>query len=276
MRSYFIMTVDVDPPFSSKQNYVIEKGVAHLLNLFDEHFIKATFFVPGIVAEKFPEITEKIAKRKHEIACHGLKHAPSEATLNVDKQTQIISTATKIIESITGFRPVGFRAPLFKINKDCWIALSKNRYLYDSSLVFSPIFGNYKTPFQSKPFFLANSKLNKDCGLLEIPVSVNPFLFLPLGGGWLRIFGLRWAKIGIKINFTFQLPIVFYIHPKDVIDMNTYGLSWYMCLNTSSCLKILGEIIRYVKRSGGQFITAYELACSFFDMDNMHMHLEHY
>jgi len=267
MKSYFfLMTVDVDPPFSSKQNYVIEDGIHHLLDLFEKYSIKATFFVPGVVAEKFPDIMEKIMKKNHEIACHGLKHTSIEATLNVHKQIQIISIATRLIESITGFRPVGFRAPLFEINKDCWIALYKNGYLYDSSVVLSPLFRNFRNPFQSRPFFLMKPKVNHDFGLLEIPVSVNPFLPLPLGGGWLRTFGLKWAKTGIKINFTLRSPVVFYIHPKDLVNIYTPGLSWYMYKNTTVCLKMLVDIIKYVKRSGGRFIKALELAHFIFNM----------
>ncbi|MEM3759532.1 MAG: polysaccharide deacetylase family protein [Candidatus Bathyarchaeia archaeon] len=264
----FIMTVDVDPPFSSKQNYVIERGIACLLDIFDRYLIRATFFVPGVVAKEFPKIMEEIVQRKHEIACHGLKHTPSEATLDVNKQMEIINTATKIIESTAGLKPVGFRAPLFRTNKNCWIALSRNKYLYDSSVVLSPLFGmSFKMHLQSQPYFLFKSKVSQHFNLLEIPISVNPFLPFPLGGGWLRIFGLKWAKAGIEINFALRSPVIFYIHPKDLINLDTYGLPWYMYRNTSVCLKTLTEIIEYVKQNGGRFIKAYELAHSILAKD---------
>jgi len=260
MKPYFIMTVDVDPPFSSKQNYVIEKGVTLLLDLFNEHKIKATFFVPAVVAEKFPATVKRIVECRHEVACHGLKHEPSETSLCVNRQIEIIKKATKIIEDTIGIKPIGFRAPLFKVNRSCWIALYKNGYLYDSSIVPSPLYWNYEVFLFSEPFFLEISEKNENPTLLEIPVSVNPLLLLPLGGAWLRIFGLKWAKIGIKINFTFPAPTIFYIHPKDVIYDNTRGLKWYFYKNTGSCLKILNKIIKYVKQNKARFITARDLA----------------
>jgi len=259
MKPYFIMTIDVDPPLYSIPSFVIEDGVISLLKLLDEYMVKATFFVPSVVAEKFPATIEGIVKRGHEVSCHGLKHDPLEATLDVNKQIRMIRTATEIIQSTTGLRPVGFRAPLFRINRNCWIALQKNGYVYDSSVVCSPFYGTHRVFFPAKPFLLPVPKTNENHGLLEIPVSVNPFLPFPLGGAWLRFFGSRWSKIGVKLNFIFQTPVVFYIHPKDVIP-GIYGRGWYSYRNTASCMKMLDETIKYAKQSGAKFLRAYELA----------------
>jgi peptidoglycan/xylan/chitin deacetylase (PgdA/CDA1 family) len=259
MQPYFIMTIDVDPPLYSIPKFIVEDGVISLLKLLGEYAIKATFFVPGVVSEQLQVTIEEIVKRGHEISCHGLKHDPWEATLNVNKQIRMIRTATEIIQSTTGLRPVGFRAPLFRINRNCWIALQKNGYVYDSSIVSSPFYGNHRIFFPAKPFLLPVPNTNENYGLLEIPVSANPFLPFPLGGAWMRILGLRWSKIGVKLNFISKTPAVFYIHPKDAIP-RTYGKVWYDYLNTANCMKMLDEIIKYAKRSGAKFLTAYELA----------------
>jgi hypothetical protein len=73
------------------------------------------------------------------------------------------------------------------------------------------------------------------------------------------MFGLRWSKIGVKLNFISGTPVVFYIHPKDVIS-RTYGRVWHSYLNTANCMKMLDEIIKYARQSGAKFLTAYELA----------------
>jgi hypothetical protein len=83
----------------------------------------------------------------------------------------------------------------------------------------------------------------------------------PLGGGWLRILGLNWAKIGIKVTSVFGAPVVFYIHPKDVSPPpKGYQLYWYNYRNTTNCIKILDRIIQYVRGKGAIFLTAYEFA----------------
>ncbi|MEM1582434.1 MAG: polysaccharide deacetylase family protein [Candidatus Bathyarchaeia archaeon] len=263
---HFVVTVDVDPPIpQSYGSLFIEYGVENFLKLFDEHLIKATFFVPAVVAEKFPTTIKKVVKKGHEVACHGLKHDKREATLGVSKQLQIIKTATEIIQSVTGSRPFGFRAPLFNVNRNCWAALQKNDYAYDSSIVCSPFYGKYKNPFSMKPFPLLFSKEDKNHSLLEVPVSVNPFLPFPLGGAYFRIFGTRWCKLGMKINFIHGNPVVFYIHPKDVIPRQ-WGLSWWWYQKTSNCMKMFKKIIEYARLCGAKFVTAYEVA-KLFEVD---------
>jgi len=255
------MTVDVDPPIVRARisRAFVKGGVAALLKIFDKYAIKATFFVPAVVAQRFPVVMNRIVKQGHEIACHGLEHNETEATLGIVEQLRIIKTATEIIQSATGVRPAGFRAPLFRVNESCWIALQKNDYVYDSSIVCSPFYGSHRTFFPSKPFPLPIGKASGNCSLLEIPVSANPFLPFPLGGAYLRVFGSRWSKVGVRINFLCRNPVVFHIHPKDV-DPRTRGRSWWSSRNTGSCMKMLEGIIKYAERSGAKFITAYELA----------------
>jgi peptidoglycan/xylan/chitin deacetylase (PgdA/CDA1 family) len=260
------MTVDVDPPMSFIPNFIIEDGVISLLKLLDEYAVKATFFVPAVVAEKFRGIMGEIVSRGHEVSCHGLKHDPSEATMDVNKQIRMIRTATEIIQSTTGLRPLGFRAPLFRINRNCWIALQKNGYIYDSSVVCSPFYGSHRIFLPVKPFLLPVPKTNKNHGLLEIPVSSNPFLPFPLGGGWMRIFGLKWSKLGVKLNFISNAPVVFYIHPKDVIP-RTWRV-WHSYRNTANCMKMLDQIIKYAKQNGAKFLTAYELQAQYYPQEN--------
>ena len=45
-----------------------------LLELFDAHNVRGTFFVLGWVAERQPALVREIAAAGHEIACHGQSH----------------------------------------------------------------------------------------------------------------------------------------------------------------------------------------------------------
>ena len=76
-----IMSVDLedyycDLPFSTWPEYEsrVIKNTQKILNLFEKHNINATFFSLGYIAEKHPELIEKIKSNGHEIASHGYSH----------------------------------------------------------------------------------------------------------------------------------------------------------------------------------------------------------
>ena len=57
--------------------------------MLDTHDIKSTFFVPGIVAEKYTAQVESIHARGHEIACHGYMHE-SVRGISAEEETEIL------------------------------------------------------------------------------------------------------------------------------------------------------------------------------------------
>jgi len=256
---YFVMTVDVDPPPPSAPDLKIEEGMLTLLQMFKKNEIKSTFFVTAIMAEKFPDLMKKVKRDGHEIACHDLDHSPLVDKLNLTRLVSRIRIATQLIEDYVGVQPYGYRAPLFKINRNQLIALYKNGYIYDSSIIFSPFFRSLPKFSFSTPFFVP---INKNEWMIEIPLSINPIMPFPIGGAYFRVFGKKWAKAGIKVNFLFKNPLIFYIHPKDII-VRTSAPSWYSYKNTSKCLDSLKEIINYAKKTGAIFIKAIDLAYLF-------------
>ncbi|NNC54832.1 MAG: polysaccharide deacetylase family protein, partial [Pseudomonadales bacterium] len=52
----------------------VEQNTDRILQLFDQHGIKATFFVLGWIADKCPALVQKIVAEGHELACHGYSH----------------------------------------------------------------------------------------------------------------------------------------------------------------------------------------------------------
>ena len=56
------------------QAYGPQVGVPRLLELLDDFGIKATFFVPGLTADRYPQTVEQIAAAGHEIGHHSYSH----------------------------------------------------------------------------------------------------------------------------------------------------------------------------------------------------------
>ena len=74
---------------------------------------KATFFVLGWIAEKFPHLVRQIAKRGHEVASHGFYHdLPSKMSTRVIRQD--LTDSRERLEEITGTPISGYRAPSFR------------------------------------------------------------------------------------------------------------------------------------------------------------------
>src|SRR5437773_1644563 len=47
-----------------------------LLDVLDDAKVRATFFVAGMLADKFPQLVQEVHRRGHEIASHSYAHRP--------------------------------------------------------------------------------------------------------------------------------------------------------------------------------------------------------
>ena len=49
----------------SRGAYGPKQGVPRILDMLDSHQVKATFFIPGVVAEHYPEVVREIARMRN-------------------------------------------------------------------------------------------------------------------------------------------------------------------------------------------------------------------
>lgn len=73
--------------------------------------VKATFFVVGSNAEKYPALLQRIAAEGHLLGNHTYSHVYSELETSQEAFLAAVTKAEKIIEKITGMRTTVFRAP---------------------------------------------------------------------------------------------------------------------------------------------------------------------
>lgn len=68
--------IDVDsvPEFALMGGHGIKNGLPRMLDLLEAHKLRATFFIPGQIAVRYPQVVREIASRGHEIGCHGNWH----------------------------------------------------------------------------------------------------------------------------------------------------------------------------------------------------------
>jgi len=81
-----------------------------ILDTFDRHQVKTTFFLDGSWVKRFPEAAKKIAARGHEIGNHAYSH-PDMKTLGAERIHQEINRTQTVIRDTIGLTPRLFAPP---------------------------------------------------------------------------------------------------------------------------------------------------------------------
>lgn len=96
-----------DMAIESIFEYETRAAIWRMLNLFDRHRIKTTFFATAKTLESNPEAAKAIVERGHEICGHGLRWI-EHFTMTREEELDSIRKAVASIEKITGQRPLGW------------------------------------------------------------------------------------------------------------------------------------------------------------------------
>jgi peptidoglycan/xylan/chitin deacetylase (PgdA/CDA1 family) len=122
------------PSLFSLGEYGPNVGVPRLLEVLAAHRIAATFFVPGWVAERYPRAVDAIVAAGHEVGHHGYLHEPP-ASLSEEEEAAVLDRGSRILASVAGAPPVGYRSPAWELSEHSLRLLSERGFLYDSSLM---------------------------------------------------------------------------------------------------------------------------------------------
>lgn len=238
----------------------VEKSTYRLLDLLDstdgqpttDHGPggkpRATFFILGWIAERYPALVREIHSRGHEVACHGYIHQLVNRQSR-ESFTKDVAKAKQILEDLIGVEVIGYRAPSFSITKHTLCALEilcELGFRYDSSIFpirhdFYGIPGAPRYPFLidfsngnlasqlKNPKYLhkignyGNSRHRQpndstSTGLfIEFPLTTFSVLGLNLpcsGGGYFRTFPYWFTRWGLKrIHNSGLSTAIFYLHP---------------------------------------------------------------
>lgn len=224
------MTVDVEDYFqvSAFEPYIkrddwdrlecrVERNTQRILDMFDAHEVKATFFMLGWVAERYPGLIKRIVDSGHELASHGYEH------IRVTEQqppqfAEDVKRTKALLEDMSGLPVLGYRAASYSIGtKNLWAleVLEEAGHVYSSSIypIRHDLYGMPQAPrFPFRP--------NGDDGLLEVPVTTFTLAnrrYPCGGGGYFRLFPYpvyRWAMR--RVNRRDGQPGVFYFHPWEI------------------------------------------------------------
>jgi polysaccharide deacetylase family protein (PEP-CTERM system associated) len=193
----------------------LERQMEAIFALLDELGVRATFFVLGMTIRHYPEIAQEISARGDEIACHGYGHRVVYRQSPLEFRRDLESSL-ELIEGLTGRRPVGYRAPLFSLNRDTVWALEELAELgfrYDSSQ-----YESRKIPARLPAPEGGAYRLQLPSGreLWELPVAAWRLgrTAVPVGGGsYWRVFPAALLRRGLRsVSRRDQNPAL-YFHP---------------------------------------------------------------
>lgn len=201
-----------------KLKSTVVQNTCRVLNVFAEKNVKATFFILGWVAERYPEIVVAIKEHGHEIASHGYAHqivyeqTRKEFTSDVEK-------SLLILENITGERVLGYRAPTYSITRSsmwAWQTLADLGLVYDSS-IFPVKHDLYGIP--DAPRFPFEIRFLNQTRLIEFPLSTVVLMkknFPMAGGGYLRLYPYWFIQRSVRQINAEGRPAILYLHPWEV------------------------------------------------------------
>ncbi len=86
-----------------------------LIDILGKYNIKATFFLVGEWADKYPESVKALFDAGHEVMNHSSSH-PHMSKLSKEQILKELNDCNDKIETITGVRPILFRAPYGEYN----------------------------------------------------------------------------------------------------------------------------------------------------------------
>lgn len=189
-----------------------------MLDDFDAHGQRATFFTLGWVAERQPKLVREIADRGHEIACHGYAH-DLVYDLGPERFRTDLRRARAAIEQAAGRRVHGYRAPSYSITRASLWALPilvEEGFSYDSS-IFPVHHHRYGIPgFERAPLRLT---LPGGGSILEYPLTtlqLGPLTLPMAGGAYLRLLPAWLFRWGFGRLARSGFPTVLYLHPWEI------------------------------------------------------------
>jgi polysaccharide deacetylase family protein (PEP-CTERM system associated) len=193
----------------------VELNIDRILELLADGGVHATFFTLGWIAERYPQMVQRIVAGGHELASHGYAHDRASA-LEPGVFFADVALAKAVLEDIAATAVQGYRAPSFSIGKgNLWAydCLAQAGYRYSSS-VYPIRHDHYGSPDASRFAHVVNTHV------LEVPIATARLFRMNWpagGGGYFRLMPYAVSRWLIRhVNRCDEESAIFYFHPWEI------------------------------------------------------------
>lgn len=218
-----------------------------LLDLFQRHGIKTTWFIPGMTIDTYEATCREVAAAGHEVGHHGYDHIAPSSLSRADEHDQL-KRGNEAIARIAGKPARGYRSPAWDLSPHSVELLLEEGFIYDSSMMghdFLPYRARIGDQVQpGKPMIFGEPS-----ALWELPVSWSADDFPHFE--YFRGSGLR-AASGVLENW---LGDFLYMRDNAPWGVMTYTLHPFV-IGRGHRLRMLDELLSALKQAGAQFVTA--------------------
>jgi peptidoglycan/xylan/chitin deacetylase (PgdA/CDA1 family) len=211
--------------------------VTRLLELFERHGIRATFFCVGAALKRDPVaagVMRQAVAAGHAVGNHSYSH-PDMARCDVlEQRAQVVDGHAAIVETI-GVVPRGYRGPAYHLSETTLEALAALGYHYDSSACPAKFLG---VALRILGYLRPDYRRKDPAGLQRLFRSDAPVMLQFHGGGQLLewpipiAYGLafygtfhalapRWVFNAQYHRLTSRSHIHYELHPIEVLDRAT-------------------------------------------------------
>ncbi len=193
----------------------IKPTTDRVLDLLDRAGVRATFFVVGWIAERYPRLVEAVRDAGHEIGSHSYGHE-RVYEMGETRFADDLSASMAALAAVTGVPPTMFRAPEWSINgKSMWAlpVLAAHGFDVDASMAPLKMVGDVSFPRYP------HRRDTPSGSLLEVPPLVADRFgqVMPMGWGWgLRMSSPRRVLKAIEATNRAGHPAVFTLHPWEI------------------------------------------------------------
>jgi peptidoglycan-N-acetylglucosamine deacetylase len=261
--------------FESLYHYSVTLGLKHpdrdrdydrivdrFLDLFDETGVRATFFIVGddVRSKKLtPDVIRRMVAAGHELANHTMSHPHNLSRLSRAQKEEEVLGNGRLLESVTGQRVVGFRAPCLDVDEEIVEILERHGYWYESSVL--PFYlkqvqemaygiitrgqfrstGAWQNSFApADPYAPRPGKLHRRGSrtLTEVPIATVPVIRVPFYSTIHFAFGQRSFDASYSLIRRGRSHFTYELHSIDLADCDGDGLRQrYPGIERHPCLK---------------------------------------
>jgi hypothetical protein len=258
MKRTACVTLDMEPDHGDPERkiHLLENPeyFERYISIINRHNAKVTMFTVTRLFETHSELFKRLAENiPLEFSVHSHTHDPRNAcTLDEVRNSQ------KAYRDFTGFEPLGYRAPIGRIDKAGLEHLLDHGFAYDASVYpsYRPgEFGYNNLHMPNVPFRVMRSDGRS---LVEFPFTSIEKIRIVFALSYAKLFG--WGIYSLLLK-SFGLPDVALLlsHPYDfyfgMIPRNTVGglEGWAMKRNTAREFDIFDKLLAHLHGEGYSF-----------------------